>query len=462
MSYKHHSVQGSQTAANPQTQNAATSQTSSTQQAATTQQAALAAPSKVLYVATSGSDSNAGTIDRPFKTISAAARAATPGTQILVRAGTYTDAVKISSSGTAAANITITPYGGETVVLDGSKLPAKTDVVSIYGNYVTFKGFEVMNAPAHGIIAWADHDVTISNNTIHGSQSGGIWVGGEVTGQSYNNQILNNVVHDNVMRNQTHSAQGAWGSALAIEKSDNTQIVGNNVYNNQGEGIDDLLSSNVKISQNTVHDNFSVNIYLDNAPGAVVDSNFTYSTGSRTYFINGHAAEGIAVAAESYSSKLPLNNIKVTNNIDVGDDYGFYYGAYDQGGGMKNSVIANNTFVNDGRSAIHIDAAAGNSGNSIFNNIFYSGASKTLASGSAAGSLLHHNLWYGGSHAGFSGASDVNADPKLASPGSLTPAGYRPLAGSPAVGTGSASTVVGTDFSGVSRAGPLSIGAFQH
>jgi parallel beta-helix repeat protein len=455
LSYKHHSVQGSQTAPNSQTQNAADSQTSSSPQAPS------AAPTKVLYVATSGSDSNTGTIDRPFKTISAAARGATPGTEILVRAGTYTDAVKISNSGTASANITITPYPGEAVVLDGSRLPAKTDMVSIYGNHVTFKGFDVMNATAHGIIAWATHNVTITDNSVHGSQSGGIWVGGDVAGQSYSNQILNNTVHDNVLRNQSHSASGAWGSALAIEKSDDTQIVGNTVYNNQGEGIDDLLSNNAIISQNTVHDNFSVNIYLDNAPGAIVDRNFIYSTGNPTYFIHGHPAEGIAAAAESYSTQLPLNNIRITNNIDVGDDYGFYYGSYGQGDGMKNALIANNTFVNDGRSALHIEAAAGNSGNKVFNNIFYSATSKALASGSATGSLLSHNLWFGGSHAGFTGSGDVNADPKLASPGSLTPAGYRLLSGSPAAGAGSASSAVSTDFSGASRAGLFSIGAFQ-
>jgi len=425
-------------------------------------QPASTASTNVLYVATSGSDSNAGTLDRPFKTISAAAKAATPGTQILVRAGTYTDAVKISNSGTASANITIAPYGGEAVVLDGSKLPAKTDMVSIYGNYVSFKGFDVMNATGHGIIAWATHNVTISDNSVHGSRSGGIWVGGDVAGQSYSNTIHGNTVYNNVLLNQSHSSSSGWPEAVQAYKSDNTQITGNTVYNNQGEGIGSLISRGVQISQNTVHDNFSVNVYLDNAPDTVVDRNFIYSTGNSMYFINGHAAEGIAAAVESYSTQLPLTNLKVTNNVDVGDDYGFYYGAYGHGGGMQNALIANNTFVNNGRSALHIDAAAGNSGNNVFNNIFYSGASKTLASGSAAGSVLRNNLWSGGSHTGFAGSGDVNADPKLASPGSLTPAGYHLLSGSPAAGAGSATSAVSADFSGASGTSPRSIGAFQH
>jgi parallel beta-helix repeat protein len=435
-------------------------QTTQSTQGLPAAQASSGPQSNVLYVATNGSDSNSGTIDHPFKSISAAASAATPGTQILVRGGTYTHPVTISNSGTASANITVMPYPGESVVLDGSNLPAKTDMVSIFGNYVTFQGFDIKNATGHGIMAWATHNVTIANNSVHGSWSGGIWVGGDVVGQSYNNSILNNTVFDNALRNQSHSLSSGWPSALQVDISDNAQISGNTVYHNQGEGIDSLLSSGTLISQNTVHDNYSANIYLDNAPYATVDRNFIYSAGDRMYLSNGHPSEGIAAAIEGYSTQRPLTGITVTNNIDVGNDYGFYYGSsWGIGGGMQNALIANNTFVNNPRAALKIESDPGHSGNHVLNNIFYSATSNTLASGSAAGSLFDHNLWFGGSHTGFAGAGDVNADPKLASPGSLTPAGYKLLGGSPAAGAGSATANLTTDFWGASRTLPLTIGA---
>ena len=426
-----------------------------------TAQTSSATQANILYVAKSGSDSNSGTIDRPFRSISAAARVATPGTQILVRGGTYTDPVTISTSGTASAAITVKPYAGETVDLDGSRLAAKTDMVSIFGSYVNFQGFDIANAPGHGIIAWAAHNVTIASNSVHGSELGGIWVGGDVVGQSYSNAILNNAVFDNVLNNQSHSMFNVWPSALQAAMSDNTKITGNTVYNNQGEGIDSLLSDRTLISQNTVHDNYSANIYLDNAPNAVVDRNFVYSTQNQTFFIHGHAAEGIAAAIESYSTQRPLANVTVTNNIDIGDDYGFYYGAFGHGGGMQGALVANNTFVNNGRSSLHIDSDLGNSGNHVANNIFYSAISNTLANGSAAGAGFDHNLWFGGSHTGFAGSGDVIADPKLASAGSLNPASYRLLSSSPAAGVGSAISQITTDFSGASRTVPFSIGAYQ-
>ena len=58
-----------------------------------------------LYVATTGNDAAAGTVDAPFRTISKAAGMARPGDSVTVRGGTYFENVRIDSKGTAAARI---------------------------------------------------------------------------------------------------------------------------------------------------------------------------------------------------------------------------------------------------------------------------------------------------------------------------------------------------------------------
>src|SRR5215471_8729200 len=65
-----------------------------------------------LYVATNGSDSNAGSL-------------AAPGGTIAVRGGTYalTTNIQITRSGTAGAPLTLTNYQSEKVVIDGEALP---------------------------------------------------------------------------------------------------------------------------------------------------------------------------------------------------------------------------------------------------------------------------------------------------------------------------------------------------
>ena len=63
----------------------------------------LAAPRRVsardIHVAKTGDDQGRGTMDKPFLTISRAARLAMPGDTIIVHAGTYREWVKPSVAG---------------------------------------------------------------------------------------------------------------------------------------------------------------------------------------------------------------------------------------------------------------------------------------------------------------------------------------------------------------------------
>jgi hypothetical protein len=387
-----------------------------------------------LYVATNGNDGAAGTLSAPLKTISRAASMATPGSSVIVRGGVYGGSVSISRSGTASAPIYFQSYPGETAIIDGSGTAAKTDLVTISANYIVFKGFEIRNATGAGVDLYQTSFVNVSKNVIHNSYSGGIWVGADTQGASHDNVIQDNTIYNNCLSNSSGTA-GSWPVAVNIV-SDRTLVSNNRVYGNYGEGIGTGSSTGVRIVGNEVFDNYSMNIYLDNASSTVVDSNFSYSTGNTKYFRRGSPAVGIGLARENTAIQMPLSNITVVNNIVVGTLYSFYYGNYEHGGGIQNSLVANNTFVNATKVGVRIDAD-NHSGNQFVNNIVSQSGSTLLVTANISGWKTGSNCYYSGSAGGFSGRLDVNANPLFMSLGALAANAYKLRPESPCLSFGS-------------------------
>ncbi|MCU0772543.1 MAG: fibronectin type III domain-containing protein [Verrucomicrobia bacterium] len=85
------------------------------------------------YVALTGSDTNAGTLGAPFRTIQQAASVAVAGDNVYVRAGVYRETVRPANSGSDdTSRITFQPYNNEEVTVTGA------DVVS--GTWVAHSG----------------------------------------------------------------------------------------------------------------------------------------------------------------------------------------------------------------------------------------------------------------------------------------------------------------------------------
>ncbi|MGB8352836.1 MAG: right-handed parallel beta-helix repeat-containing protein [Chthoniobacteraceae bacterium] len=68
------------------------------------------------------SDDGQGTVERPFKTISAAVTKLVPGDTLTVKAGIYREAVEIPVSGTKEQPVTLQAARGETAVISGADL----------------------------------------------------------------------------------------------------------------------------------------------------------------------------------------------------------------------------------------------------------------------------------------------------------------------------------------------------
>lgn len=99
---------------------------------------------RIYYVSTTGSDSNPGTLRRPFRTIQHALDIAVhPGNMVEVRAGTYTEAVAFPADGAAAAPIVLENYSGERPFISGHHAASQKLVRIFDRSHVRFIGFGV-------------------------------------------------------------------------------------------------------------------------------------------------------------------------------------------------------------------------------------------------------------------------------------------------------------------------------
>lgn len=423
----------------------------------------LNASATTWVVAPNGNDRNPGTLARPLRTLSAAIDKLKTSDDVQLRGGTYRESVAIwGVSGSADNPIVISPYAKERVVIDGAGLRPKNALVAIGGgsHFVNVQNLEIRNSAAAGVLLWNVRDVKVRWNRIHHCAAGGITSGGARPGANARLTIEGNIVYDTVLQNRGGRA-GAWSQAIGIMHANDVVIRRNWVYENHGEGIDFIGGDRGLIAENAVWDNYSVNIYLDNAQDSVVDRNRVFSRGNRAFYRDGVAAAGIAVSNERYAIANPLRHLTITNNLVVRTGTGFQYGDWGGGGGLRQTLIANNTFFQTQRALLLIENGA-HAATTVVNNIFYAAAGRTLARAPSRGITAHHNAWYGGDAATrIRGTGDVTADPRLVRAGGAEPADYRPRADSPCRRAGATLPTVRTDYFGVARASPYSIGCIQ-
>lgn len=94
-------------------------------------------PASATYVAPTGSDLNPGTTAKPFRTISAATKAAKSGGTVVLRGGVYHEQAIVY----AHDRLTVEAYPGETVWLDGSSVVSgwtKSNNVWVKSGWTTF------------------------------------------------------------------------------------------------------------------------------------------------------------------------------------------------------------------------------------------------------------------------------------------------------------------------------------
>ena len=274
--------------------------------------APVAQPAHVYYVATNGSDNNAGTLISPFRTISKATQVAQAGDIIYIRQGTYDETVIPPNSGTENNYITFTSYPGETVIVRGTggfgfylsnvdyiKIDNLKIMRGVAGEGRVLPEYEPYKstAYAHGAgikLFFSDYNL-ITNNEIYDNNIG-IFVseGGYDVNNTYpsiGNQIINNIIHHN----------GEAG--IRVKRSDETIIDNNTIYNNG-------------LKTNNVYDEPTSGIVYYCTEGITITNNVIY--GNSEHAIQNYAgtSQGTCDAANTLMKNNILSQTSVSPITD--------------------------------------------------------------------------------------------------------------------------------------------------
>jgi hypothetical protein len=299
-----------------------------------------------LYVATTGSDSNPGTLSSaPLRTIVKASQLAKPGDVVNVADGTYTGGFLTSSSGTATARITYKATNKWRARI----VPASNGVVmwDHRGNYSDIVDFDFDGSGSttnrNGLYIGGSYNA-VRGNHVHNiaqsvpcTSSGGSAIGSDSYYNGVNNDVLGNVVH--------HIGVSTCNFIQGIYISTSGNVKNNLAYNVGGAAIHLWHdASNVNIINNTV---------TSSGVGIVVGGgDFYHSTTRKADYVEvynnivfdngtGITEQGTTGINNSYLNNLVFQN---TRNWDL-----------DSGKSNANTVAADPQFVSYNRSGSSVD-----------------------------------------------------------------------------------------------------------
>ena len=292
-----------------------------------------------LYVSPTGSDSNAGSVQAPFRTIAKAASVAKPSTTVHVAAGSYGNVV-ISKSGTSTGRIRFVSDTKWAAKIVGTGTESH---FSNSGSYVDIVGFDISGSGRLGILNYGSF-TSIEGNHVHNLKISGGCNGDGGAGivdanySASDDDIIGNVVHDIGTPGACNGVQGIYHSNLR------GHIYNNIVYRVSAWGIHLWhAATDVMIANNTVFRNGSASMGggmefgSGDAPGGVVVNN--------THIVNNIVYDnpGASIATFCYSG---VSCIGSTNTVENNLVYGNGRGVSLQTGTAIGTVAASPQFVN--------------------------------------------------------------------------------------------------------------------
>lgn len=290
-------------------------------------------PTTQMWVATDGSDETGdGSADHPFATIQHAIDLATPGTAVMVKAGTYQEALTIRTSGDPDAPIWLLSADG--VGAAEIKPVGAAEVNAINGQAVqnfVIEGFAITGTDTIGTYGI---NIVSRNNGADASFEEGF--GGTL---SANMLIKNNIIT-------------GWGiDGIHLAYAFNTQIVGNTVSGAHEQGIDIVYGAKLLIANNHVDNITRMPAWFGlDQRDYIGDSAITVKAGSvdveiLNNYIGTTGGYGIKVGAPSGLRGVP---------IEWGlDSDGAHYVSYE----ARNVLVQGNVVLNSANGAIDLNSA---------------------------------------------------------------------------------------------------------
>ncbi|NBR86321.1 MAG: DUF1565 domain-containing protein [Proteobacteria bacterium] len=357
------------------------------------------------YVATTGNDTNPGTLAAPWRTIQRAASTVGPGTTVLVQPGTYNEKITVNVSGTAAGGF-ITFFADGAVTVSGAGITGSNLFYLLDRQYVRLIGFELRDnlAVANGsgvrIEGSGDH-LEIRNCRIHeirGTDAMGITVyGTSVT-------PITNLIIDG---NEIYDCEPAMSETLVLNGNVTGFLVTRNyVHDVNNIGIDfiggekmspdpaqdaarnGLVRGNrVARARSNYGGGYGAGIYVDGGRDIVIENNTVTESDL-----------GLEVGAENPG--ITATNILVRNNVLYRNDKsGLIFGGYDATRGrvqfcqFLNNTLWNNDTLRTGDGEISIQYAGTNV---LRNNLIWANAQNRAltASVGSVSNALDYNLWF--------------------------------------------------------------------
>ena len=426
-------------------------------------------------------------IVQPGQSIQSAIVPARSGAVICVRAGVYTEQIKLKATN---AGVTLMAYPGEKPILDGkNQVPPVTkknstpSLLLVDGQNITVDGFEVRNSTSRGVNV-SKSGVIVRNLIVRDNKNIGLLVSGSSSVPVRNVLVENTVVYNNLLKN---AGGTAGGSALTFIQAEDSTARGNRVYHNYGEGlVAGRFTRNIVFEDNTTYDNRGANLYMVNTINPIIRRNFIFCTNDPiSWRGNGggyRPGPGLQIRDEDFKPPQPppSSGQVIVNNIVVGCGLNFGVSSQIANGGLNNAIVANNTFVNarsvSGESAnnIEFDGRASFRNTRFVNNVIVQTVPGTItriqyATGTPDLSTftVTNNLYSKAPTNGWVSTESgrIVADAQLVNPimplltAMPTPAGYALKAASPAVDRGANVAQVTEDFFKTARSGVLDIGA---
>lgn len=412
---------------------------------------------KTYYVATTGADTNAGlSLDQPLRTIDEALRRVAAGDTIELRGGIYTGGQLISKSGTTTARIKIKAYNGEKARVYGGGKDYGFYFLQSAANWIV-EGLEIYGDSAQPINQYVIKidapGVRLVKNNIHGAR---------------NDQIkLVSTANDVVIyQNEIHDAQNITTTS------------------SNAQGIDIVGADRVRMAYNYVHDIKSLGMYAKgNARNAVFENNRVVNIADRGIMLGQSTGTQFLTDGrfESYDGII-------RNNIIINTDSACLAVASSDNARIYNNSCYNTSRVRLGSIFVSNEAESGQPNRTVYikNNVVYGGGSRPVvhiavrAMENNANLFMDRNIYWTPNGApmfqwddrSLYGLSLVNwqqqtgkdagskaVDPRYASLSTLTLA-----AGSPAIDTGEATSLVNIDYLGAKRpfGSAIDIGAYEY
>jgi parallel beta-helix repeat protein len=316
------------------------------------------------------SDLGPGNLARPWCTLDAAGRLASPGDRVRILAGRYREPLRIRVSGTPGKPIRFEGEPGRTI-LDGSSLAQVEALVELDRRaWIVVGGLTLRATPGHGIRARAGSDLRFERNRIEGARAGAIRLE-----RSSRVQVI-----DNRLRSSTRDAD-ALDPGIALDACEDLVVAGNVLEG--GAGIA-LTSGPIRgeVRDNEVRGARSAGVLLERARSVKVLRNRIHS-GAVGIRLTVGDQEGTALRTASQNA---LFQNLVHGNRGSGIEL-----RRSGGGVLRETRIYNNLLHGNLGAGIVVEGALSTT---IANNIL-SGNGATIAGSSIRASTISHNLFHG-------------------------------------------------------------------